>query len=322
MRNASFFFLFMAWMLSAQAQAFDEGGLAYTITSSTSPFTVEVTGRASDNSATDINIPDTVTNNEITYSVTSIGKDAFYFISLASLTIGNNVTTIGENAFGFNALNSVTIPNSVTTIGDQAFTANGLTSVTIGNSVATIGDQAFIVNGLTSVTIPDSVTTIGDYAFFDNDLTSVTFLGNFEAFELNMFDFNPGLTTITYDPLKTGWPQTFTPAGSGSVTATSGAFEQGDFAYFVTSATTVAVTGRASGNTDTVIVIPDTVASNGTTYSVTSIGDQAFYFNSLASLTIGNNVTTIGENAFGFNALNSVTIPNSVTTIGDYAFHS
>ena len=120
------------------------------------------------------------------------------------------MTTIGENAFGFNALNSVTIPNSVTTIGDQAFTANGLTSVTIGNSVATIGDQAFIVNGLTSVTIPDSVTTIGDYAFFDNDLTSVTFLGNFEAFELNMFDFNPGLTTITYDPLKTGWPQTFT----------------------------------------------------------------------------------------------------------------
>ena len=322
MRNASFFFLFMAWMLSAQAQAFDEGGLAYTITSSTSPFTVEVTGRASDNSATDINIPDTVTNNEITYSVTSIGKDAFYFNSLASLTIGNNVTTIGKDAFGFNALNSVTIPNSVTTIGDQAFTANGLTSVTIGNSVATIGDQAFIVNGLTSVTIPDSVTTIGDYAFFDNDLTSVTFLGNFEAFELNMFDFNPGLTTITYDPLKTGWPQTFRPAGSGSVTATSGAFEQGDFAYFVTSATTVAVTGRASGNTDTVIVIPDTVASNGTTYSVTSIGDQAFYFNSLASLTIGNNVTTIGENAFGFNALNSVTIPNSVTTIGENAFNT
>ena len=73
MRNASFFFLFMAWMLSAQAQAFDEGGLAYTITSSTSPFTVEVTGRASGNSATDIDIPDTVTNNGTTYSVTTIG---------------------------------------------------------------------------------------------------------------------------------------------------------------------------------------------------------------------------------------------------------
>ena len=86
MRNASFFFLFMAWMLSAQAQAFDEGGLAYTITSSTSPFTVEVTGRASGNSATDINIPDTVTNNGTTYSVTAIKTAAFADNELNALT--------------------------------------------------------------------------------------------------------------------------------------------------------------------------------------------------------------------------------------------
>ena len=84
-----------------------------------------------------------------------------------------------------------------------------------------MGSEAFADNDLTSVTIPDSVTTIGDYAFFDNDLTSVTFLGNFEAFELNMFDGNSNLTAITYVQGKSGWPQTFTPAGSGSVTTTS-----------------------------------------------------------------------------------------------------
>ena len=87
MRKPSFFFLFMALMLPAQAQAFDEGGLTYTITSSTSPFTVEVTGRASGNTNTEIVIPDTVTNNGTTYSVTTIGDSAFLFKSLTSVTI-------------------------------------------------------------------------------------------------------------------------------------------------------------------------------------------------------------------------------------------
>jgi hypothetical protein len=36
-----------------------------------------------------------------------------------------------------------------------------------------------------------------------------------------MFTGNSNLTTITYVQGKAGWPQTFTPAGSGSVTTTS-----------------------------------------------------------------------------------------------------
>ena len=257
MRNASFFFLFMAWMLPAQAQAFDEGGLAYTITSSTSPFTVEVTGRASGNTNTEIVIPDTVTNNGTTYSVTTIGDSAFLFKSLTSVTIGN----------------------SVTTIGDQAFADTGITSVTIGNSVTTIGLQAFNSNDLISLTLPDSVTTIEGNAFSNNELTSVTFLGNFGTFNTNIFYGNSNLTTITYVQSKTGWPATFTLGVSGSVTAIPSTFELGDLAYVITSATTVEVTGRASGSAVTDISIPDTVTNNGTTYSVTTIGDLAFFHN-------------------------------------------
>ena len=62
--------------------------------------------------------------------------------------------------------------------------------------------------------------------------------------------------------------------------------------------TDVEVTGRASGNTATDIVIPATASDGATTYSV----------------------TTIGYAAFNGNALTSVIIPDSVTTIGDYAF--
>ncbi|MDD6747194.1 MAG: leucine-rich repeat domain-containing protein [Paludibacteraceae bacterium] len=58
-------------------------------------------------------------------------------------------------------------------------------------------------------------------------------------------------------------------------------------------------------------------------YSVTSIGDRAFYYcRGLTSVTIPNSVTSIGEGAFyGCTGLTSVTIPNSVTSIGSGAFY-
>ena len=57
--------------------------------------------------------------------------------------------------------------------------------------------------------------------------------------------------------------------------------------------------------------------------SVTTIGEYAFCrCESLTSVTIPNSVTTIGNSAFSHcGSLTSVTIPNSVTTIGDYAFY-
>ena len=75
--------------------------------------------------------------------------------------------------------------------------------------------------------------------------------------------------------------------------------------------------GAYSGN----IIIPETIAYNNTTYSVTSIGEDAFYKSGITSVTIPNSVTSISENAFlDCHQLEFVTIGNSVTTIGEHAF--
>ena len=70
------------------------------------------------------------------------------------------------------------------------------------------------------------------------------------------------------------------------------------------------------------VVIPKSVAYNGTTYSVTSIGDAAFCgCTGLTSIEIPNSVTSIGSSAFEDCAgLTSIEIPNSVTSIGWEAF--
>ena len=177
--------------IEASAYSFVKDGIYYNITSSTSPYTVKVTYETTSYNTYSgtITIPSEVTYGDITYSVTSIGNNAFYDCTgLTSITIPNSVTSIGGSAFsGCTGLTSVTIPNSVTSIGEKAFSGctnvkkliyaegtktalrtylTSITSVTMPNSVTSIGSSAFNgCKGITSITLPNSVTSIGSSAF-------------------------------------------------------------------------------------------------------------------------------------------------------------
>ena len=148
---------------SVVAEDFEVDGIYYNILSEENK-TVEVT--KGDNKYTGaVAIPETVTYEDVTYWVTSIGGGAFHDCSgLTSIEIPNSVTSIGEWAFfSCTGLTSVEIPNSVTSIGHYAFRdCSGLTSIEIPNGVTSIGDYAFYdCSRPTSIEIPNSVTSIG-----------------------------------------------------------------------------------------------------------------------------------------------------------------
>lgn len=69
--------------------------------------------------------------------------------------------------------------------------------------------------------------------------------------------------------------------------------------------------------------IPASVTYGGTTYNVTSIGNNAFYnCKNLTSVTIPTGVTTIGAYAFqGCVNLSSISFPDGLTSIGTDAFY-
>ena len=108
-----------------------------------------------------------------------------------------------------------------------------------------------------------------------------------------------------------------------AVTASAQDFEVDGIYYNILSEDdkTVEVTGSPYGYSGDV-VIPAEVTYDGSTYSVTMIGKDAFnYCEALTSVEMPE-VTTIGNHAFNLcSTLTSVEMP-AVTTIGEYAFSS
>lgn len=293
-------FLLLAFLVPAIASAhdFEVDGIYYTILNgneasvtykggSYNSYTNEYSG--------DVVIPETVTNNGTTYSVTSIGVWAFAICdALRSVDVPNTVTSISERAFsGCSGLESIEFPNSMVYIGPSAFCGcSSLTSIVIPNTVTNIGYKAFeLCKGLTSIVIPASVTAIGVGAFrYCSGLTSITVDDGNPAYD-SRENCNAIIETRS-NTIIAGCMNSFIPNSVTSI---------GDVAFEGCSGLTT-------------IEIPSTVTSIGySTFSACS---------GLASIEIPNSITYLDDWVFSYcDALTSVVIPNSVTRIGACAFY-
>ena len=113
-------------------------------------------------------------------------------------------------------------------------------------------------------------------------------------------------------------------------TASACDFEVDGIYYNITNDNEVAVTYEGSSYSDSYneysgeVSIPATVTYNGTTYSVTSIGNDAFRnCTGLTSVTIPNSITEIGSSAF-YNCsglTGTLTLPETLSYIGPSAFY-
>ena len=303
--------LLTTWILallatvSVWAQTFTAGNLKYEVTDAAAK-TVELTGYETEPTGA-LTIPATVTNGGTTYSVTAIGYEAFRECkALTSVTIPDGVTSIGTFAFcNCIALTAMNIPESVTSIRGYAFRGcEALTAVTIPDGVTEIQDFTFAYcYSLKSVTIGKGVTGIKLFAFGrSNNITELTVAATvpptvkenaFYSVSKNISVYVPKESLAAYKAAD-GWKE-FT-----NLKAIGGGFTAGNLKYAVTDAAakTVELTGYVTKPTGT-LSIPATVTNEGTTYSVTSIGKQAFYeCGGITSVTIPDGVTSIGKQAF------------------------
>ena len=301
-----------------------------------------------------------VTELVIPDDVTKINSYAFYGCTcIRSVVIGNGVASIGDEAFhGCTGLTSIVvdkensvydsrdncnaiietktntliagckntvIPNSVTSIGNHAFeNCSSLTSIEIPNSVTSIENYAFYgCSSLTNITIPNSVTSIG-YKAFDGctGLTSIYLLSIVPpSISSSSFSYTQYKNAVLYVPQGTLATYQVADYWKNFTNITELVDEDLEFTITSEEDATVAVTGY-SGNKSTV-AIPSHYTIDGKTYTVTSIGNQAFYdYAGLTSVEIPNSVTSIGHQVFFYcSSLTSIEIPNSVTSIGSYAFY-
>ena len=234
----------------------------------------------SDEYSGEIVIPETVTYDGKTYSVTSIGREAFrYCSSLTSVTIPNSVTSIGYKAFvGCSGLTKVIVPN---------FDIKNWCSIKFDENYANPLYYAHHLYSdenteITELVIPDGVTSIGSSAFeYCIGLTSVTIPNSVTFIDNDAFDGCSRLKSVTWNA---EWCKDF---------------QCGPFDGIATQITQFIIG-------DNVISIPDRLCggmSNLTSMtignSVSVIGMYAFY---------------------GCSRIHSITIPSSVTKIQQHAF--
>ena len=163
--------LIMCCLFSIVTLAVDINGVDYTLTESNSGNTATVSIANKKMTTKDVVIPQTVTYDGKTYTVTTVVRQAFEAnTSIETLVIEADLGATGLKGFAFSQcsnLKQVTLPSSLTVIPERCFKqCTSLTEFIFPSNLQEIGSCAFWkCTGLLSIDIPASVTVISDKVF-------------------------------------------------------------------------------------------------------------------------------------------------------------
>ena len=149
---------------------------------------------------TDLVIPETLTVDETTYTVTKINSTCFAnCTNLTSITLPSTVTSVGAFAFyECTALVKVSGSSGVTSWGTGTSSTNGgcfrgctsLTSVDISGATLLGGYLFYGCTSLDTITIPSSLATLGSSAFYGCTALRYVDLSKTSVTALNTNTFN------------------------------------------------------------------------------------------------------------------------------------
>ena len=242
-------------------------------------------------------------------TLTTLGKQAFMdCLSLNEISLGFSLGKIEESAFeNCQELPKIKIPSSVRTIGNSAFrNCFMLKDVTFSEGLTTIGSYAFSDCKLSGLVLPKSLKDLSDNTFTNNlNMKEITVLTTLP----------PKLVASTFSNVKHNIPVYVPSSALAAYKATPyweeftniqaydpNRFNVDDLRYEITdeSAKEVELVGAIvtlTGKLD----IPTTVTHNDISYTVTSVGDEAFAFDSdLTELVFPHTVEYIGDHAFHY----------------------
>lgn len=280
---------------------------------------------------TALDIPATVTHEGKTYTVTTIGAQAFRLADIGRFTLPATVTTIQDAAFQGCDGTPESFPASLTFIGDNAFEGAHVVEAVLPEGLEHLGTRAFSASynninpgTLSRVVLPSTLTEMGDYAFeYQAHLTDVTLPENMTEIPDYTFQNCGALTTVDLpDALQRIGYQAFSNTGLTSVTFPATLTEVGGNAFSSTPLTEVALPDGVTTLGENAFASCRQLQRITFSSGLTELPERVCsYCDQLTEVNIPEGVQSIGTFAFDHcTRLTTVTLPESVTTLGDFVF--
>ena len=283
-----------------------------------------ITGFKAGVSATTPDFPESILVDGETIPVTTIGASSFSNNEqITSVIIPSSIKKVASRAFeqSYNIERLRFEDNTqIESIEAHAFRNTQLTSLTIPNTLKTIGYEAFAgIWTLATIDFEENSTlhTLGEKAFaWNGRITSMSLPASLEVIQPAGVGFMENLVSISI-PSSNQYYKTvdgvlFTKDGTVLITYPS---KHPDKVYTV-PASVERIESEAFSRTHHIEFVQFEAGSN-----LTSIGDNAFNWSSIRTISLPDGLESIEFYAFyGSRRMSYISVPNSVTNVGHYAF--